>query len=453
KKLQLTYGNSVTNFCTKDEYGKLSPAGIAGWGPKDLYLLLYDEYDIWKISLDGQDPQRLTSGKEKKIRYRLIPPAMAAYNSNFTGHIDPLFDLKNDLLISGTSEDNTGYFILLSNGRLKTIVFDHNRNRDILQSKIGGALVYIAENYNKPPQLLFYNSKKSIISEVVKSNRHHSDYAWGKQQVIHYRNPSGQMLKGLLYYPSVLLAGEQYPMVVHIYEKQYYEKCYYRYPSNRNMTGFNIANLTSKGYFVLLPDIEYEVGNPGRSATNCVMAAIDEAVINAPIDTTKIGVIGHSFGGYETNYIITQSRRFACAISGSSVGDVQGWYLSIGWNSGRPEFWRAETQQWRMGNSLFDNLESYRINSPLNKVKDINTPLLLWTGEQDRQVHYYQSIAFYLALRRLDKKEIMLIYPDEGHALLKPGNQADLTSRMESWLNFFLKDEPASWIENGLNTH
>lgn len=106
-----------------------------------------------------------------------------------------------------------------------------------------------------------------------------------------------------------------------------------------------------------------------------------------------------------------------------------------------------------MGNSLFDNLESYRINSPLNKVKDINTPLLLWTGEQDRQVHYYQSIAFYLALRRLDKKEIMLIYPDEGHALLKPGNQADLTSRMESWLNFFLKDEPASWIENGLNTH
>jgi dipeptidyl aminopeptidase/acylaminoacyl peptidase len=119
--------------------------------------------------------------------------------------------------------------------------------------------------------------------------------------------------------------------------------------------------------------------------------------------------------------------------------------------SGLPEIWRFEEQQWRMGKSLFEDKKAYEDNSPITYVDKIKTPVLIWTGEEDRQVHYHQSIAFYLALRRLKKEVIMMIYPGESHALLKKENQKDLTHRVEDWFGYYLKGEsPKNWITEGI---
>ena len=163
------------------------------------------------------------------------------------------------------------------------------------------------------------------------------------------------------------------------------------------------------------------------------------------------GLIGHSFGGYETDFIITQSNIFAAAIAGSAATDLNSFYLTLNWTTGKPDMWRFEDHQWRMEKSLFEDRERYKTNSPITYVENIKTPLLSWTGQEDLQVDWHQSIELYLALRRLSKKHILLLYPKESHELFKPENQKDLSKKMQQWFAYFLKGEsPADWISKGL---
>ncbi|UUF13135.1 MULTISPECIES: alpha/beta hydrolase family protein [Flavobacterium] len=163
------------------------------------------------------------------------------------------------------------------------------------------------------------------------------------------------------------------------------------------------------------------------------------------------GLIGHSFGGYETDFIITQTSLFAAAVAGSAITDLTSFYLSIGTASGKPDIWRLESQQWRMGKSLYEDRAGYNRNSPIEHVKNITTPLFSWTGGSDKEVHPEQSIEFYVAMRRLKKQHIMAVYPEEGHTVNNPANQKDLSIRLHQWFDYYLKDEaPAAWIKEGI---
>jgi dipeptidyl aminopeptidase/acylaminoacyl peptidase len=104
--------------------------------------------------------------------------------------------------------------------------------------------------------------------------------------------------------------------------------------------------------------------------------------------------------------------------------------------------WRFENQQWRMEKSLYDDKEGYLRNSPIMNAENVTTPLLLWTGKNDRIVPWNQSITYYLALRRLGVKNSMLVYPYEDHSLENPDNQTDLSKRMMAWFDDLLKGEP-----------
>lgn len=115
-----------------------------------------------------------------------------------------------------------------------------------------------------------------------------------------------------------------------------------------NGDGFNISNLTVKGYFVLLPDITYDVGNVGFLALECVEAAVKGVKKLAVIDDAKIGLIGHSFGGYETDFIITQSNLFACAIPGAATINYLSSCLSVFQILKIPNFFKMEYGQARM---------------------------------------------------------------------------------------------------------
>ncbi|MBB4804558.1 dipeptidyl aminopeptidase/acylaminoacyl peptidase [Flavobacterium nitrogenifigens] len=161
--------------------------------------------------------------------------------------------------------------------------------------------------------------------------------------------------------------------------------------------------------------------------------------------------MGHSFGGYETAFAITQTPLFAAAIAGGAITDLNSFYHTINSSSGRSEMWRFGTEQWSMRKTPYEAPDSYLSNSPLTHVKQLQTPLLLWAGKNDWQVDTHQSLEFYLALRRLGKKGIMLLYPNEMHSLSNPVNQTDLTDRILQWFDFFLKgNKPEDWIEKGI---
>ncbi|TDW46682.1 prolyl oligopeptidase family protein [Flavobacterium sp. 270] len=160
---------------------------------------------------------------------------------------------------------------------------------------------------------------------------------------------------------------------------------------------------------------------------------------------------GHSFGGYEANFIITQSDIFAAAVSGAGISDTTGFYFNISKNGTfQSEMWRFESQQWRMGKSLYEDKKGYIQSSPIINAEKNKTPLLLWAGKQDRVVPYAQSISYYLAMRKLQVKSIMLVYPKEDHTLENPSNKEDLSRRMMDWFDYFLKRKSDSeWISTG----
>jgi dipeptidyl aminopeptidase/acylaminoacyl peptidase len=433
-----------------DNAGEIPAYGIAGWTKNDKSILIYDKYDIWEITPDGKAATRLTTGKEKQICFRIPKKMDGTWNKqNCDGLISNEVDLENGLVLQAKGDNLfSGYFTWNRKQREKAIVYTNSQIDQILKASKSNTYVFREQKYDSPPTVLIKDESKNKPQIVFESNPQHKKYEWGKSELIYYHNSKGKILKGILYYPAGYDSNKKYPMIVHIYERQSNELHNYVNPSELDSTGFNITNFTSQGYFVLLPDIQYEIGNPGTSALDCVVTATQSIIDKGLVLPNKIGLIGHSFGGYETSFIVTQTNIFATAIAGASATDLTSWYLTVGWNTGRPEIWRFESQQWRMGKSLFEDLESYNRNSPILHTKQVKTPLLLWTGEEDKQVNSNQSIEFYLALRRLEKQATMLVYPKERHALLNEANQKDLTEKISDWFDYYLKDkEKSKWMK------
>ena len=431
--------------------GEVPAYGFVGWTKNDDSFLLYDKFDIWEVSPDGKKANRLTHGREKNIQFRLAKQFYdIVKTANYDGFYTFEIDLGNDLVLAAKSNDESGYFIWNKTSGEKPIVFNAMRNNYLLKSSKGENYAFQQQHSDKAPSLWFKKDIKSKAQLIVQSNKQQEDFYWGKAEEIHYSNAKGIPLTGSLFYPANYDASKKYPMIVKIYELKMQESNQYINPSVYEDTGFNVSNYTSQGYFVLYPDIIYEIGNPGMSATDCVVAATKSIIERGIVQKDKIGLTGHSFGGYETNFILTQTNLFATAVSSAGIADLTSFYLTMGWNTGTPEIWRFENQQWRMGKSLFQDREGYDRNSPIAHVENITTPLLTWTGGDDMQVDWHQSVAFYVALRRLQKKHVMLIYPKEHHVIMAPKTQKDLSIRLGQWFNHYLKGEkPADWMIKG----
>ena len=172
---------------------------------------------------------------------------------------------------------------------------------------------------------------------------------------------------------------------------------------------------------------------------DCVESAVKEVLAHESVDSKRLGLLGHSFGGYQTNFIITQTNMFAAAVSSGGASDIISDYLYVAWNISRPNGFRYEFSQANMGISPFDDYELYLRNSPITYAKQVQTPLLLWAGEDDKQVHYFQSLEFHLALRRLQKPNILLLYEGERHNITNRAHQIDLTHRVEEWVAYYLR--------------
>lgn len=432
-----------------DKAGDKPTYGIAAWNKKNNSLLIYDQYDIWEITVDGKETKRLTSGKEKQICFRIPKRKNGTWNKiNFDGLTCSEVDLDQGLTLEANGDNLfSGYYTWNKKQKESKIIYTNKTIDQLIKASKKYSYVYRDQDYDSPPALFFNDSSKNNPQKLFESNPQHHNYNWGKSELVYYQNAQGKTLKGILYYPAGYDSNKKYPMIVHLYEQQSNELHYYVNPSELDSRGFDRTNFTTQGYFVLYPDIRFEIGNPGVSALDCVVAATQSVIDKGLLLPNRIGLIGHSFGGYETSFITTQTDLFATAIAGASATDLTSWYLTVGWNNGRPEIWRFESQQWRMGKSLFEDMDAYNRNSPILHAKQIKTPLLLWTGEEDKQVNSNQSIEFYLALHRLEKQTTLLVYPKERHVILKEENQKDLTHRIQNWFDYYLKDkQPESWL-------
>ncbi|KAF2337823.1 S9 family peptidase [Flavobacterium nitrogenifigens] len=432
----------------------ISAFGNPGWSSDNAELLLYDQYDIWAVKPDGSSARRLTHGREKEIVYRFggnpsTSPLVFEY-----GSLKPAaYDLTKEVILNGRGADEkTGFFIWKQNKRETPITYEDAYADQLHYSPSAKKFLHCRQRFDLPPQIVLHekNRKDRIIFQ---SNPQHEQYYWGKSELIHFENSKRQKLKGVLYYPAHYDPKRKYPMIVHIYEIQSRKLHQYHMPSLHNETGFNPAVFTSKGYFVFLPDILLEEENMGPSALDCTESGIKKILSMDIADPDSIALMGHSFGGYETAFIANQSQLFKTAIVSGAIADLSRFYLTINWRTGRPDIWRFHGVQWNMnGKDPFNSPEDFKRNSPISYITDLKIPLLTWSGKADTQVDWQQSVEYHLALRRLGKKNVMLLYPNERHGLADPSNQEDLTRRVLQWFDYFLKEKrDADWIRTAMD--
>lgn len=431
----------------------LTTFGNPAWNKDDKEILLYDEFDIWAITPDGKKSRRLTRGRELKIRFRIAKiPNTNGLEFKYNGLVIPNIDLEKGLLLKAEGDDGkTGYYSWNKKDGLQPIIYRNSYISDINYSANKKVYFVTEQKFDLPPRLI--STKKSSNEKIIyQSNEHHKMFYWGRSELVNFKNSKQRSLKGVLYYPANYYPEKKYPMIVSIYEKQSEELHKYQNPTAYNDAGVNPSVLASLGYFVFLPDIIHESENVGPSTLDCVTAGTQKIIDMGIIDSKRIALLGHSFGGYETLFVVNQTKMFAAAVASGAITDLRSHYLTMGWNNSKPDMWRYGTEEWRLsGKTPFENPADFDRNSPLEWITNLETPLLMWSGKEDTQVDWRQSIEYYLALRRLGKKSVLLLYPGENHVPSKQVNQKDITEKVIQWMDYYLKDKKNyPWIKKAM---
>lgn len=405
------------------------------WVENENSILVFDEYDVWRLNLNGDLTQRLTKGREIKRKYRFFVDFANPKKSDQS----IVTTEKGVLLYATDKKRNTGYFLYKNDGTLAKIAFGAYMVEDIKWDTNLKYLTYSVQAYDMPPEINLYDTETTINTTLVKSNIDRNLLNWGGAELFEFQMKDGSTSRATLVYPANYDPSQKYPMIVNIYERPT-EKMHEFFPISWYQTdGFNPTHYTTDGYFVLQPDIIYEIGNPGKSAHRYVEESIQKALQIAPIDKRKIGLFGFSFGGYESAFITTQTNMFAAAVAGAAVTNLITFYHAINWTTGREEMFRLEDYQMRMGESYYSAKEKYTANSPFHNIENISTPIMLFSGAKDYHIDYNENIRFYLALRRLNKKAQLLLIEGEGHNILDLEKRKYLSKSIKKWFDRYCK--------------
>jgi dipeptidyl aminopeptidase/acylaminoacyl peptidase len=268
-------------------------------------------------------------------------------------------------------------------------------------------------------------------------------------------NADGQILDAILTKPEDFDPARKYPLMVYIYEKL--ADGLHRYQAPGPGTSINFTRYASNGYVILQPDIVYEIGYPGSSALKCVLPAVAKVVGMGFIDRARIGIQGHSWGGYQITYLVTQTDIFAAVQAGASVSNMTSAYGGIRWGSGMVREFQYEKTQSRIGAPLFSRALQFIENSPVFWAERVKTPYLSIHNDDDDAVPWYQGIEFFTALRRLGKEAYMFNFNGEKHGLRERENQKYWTLHQDEFFDHFLlgrprpawMDKPVPYLERG----
>jgi dipeptidyl aminopeptidase/acylaminoacyl peptidase len=427
--------------------------GIAGWTTSDKSVIVYDDTDLYELSSDGSTSRKLTNGSAEQVRYRYVNIQSEGGGGRGGrgggGGNDEGIDLSKPVYLSlyGIWTKKTGYAILSGGNVEKAVWLDKGVSR-LIKAKSADTYAYVAEAFDSSPNYFAASADLRNPKQISDTNPFQSNYAWGKAQLIEYKSPKGERLQGALFYPANYEAGKQYPMLVHIYERE--SNFLHRYFPVSERSPYSEAIWTSKGYFVLMPDIVFSPRDPGLSILACTVAATKAAVATGMIDSKHLGITGHSWGGYGSTFIMTQTDMFAAGAVGGSLTDLVSNFGEVYWNSGAPETGHMEVGQERMQVPLWEDPQAYIRNSAVFSVNKMQGPLLMSTADKDGASDWHQTLEFYNIARRAGKQVVMLMYPGENHSLAIKANQIDYHHRILDWFGYYLKGEPApDWINKG----
>jgi len=419
--------------------------GIAGWTENDLSLLVNDRYDIWEIKPDGSSARMITEGYGRKndLSFRYVR----------LDREERAVDAQKPLLFSVTNEKTMAagfYTDQVSGTRLpQELIFADIRHSSPSKAENADVFLWTRSSFDEFPDLWISDPNFKNPRKVTNLGRQMEPFIWGQAELRDFSSSDGKPLKGILIKPDNFDPGKKYPLMVYIYETLHQGLHSYRNPSPG--TSINVSYYVSNGYVIWQPDIEYDTGYPGQDALKCVLPGIQMLIEEGFIDPKAIGIQGHSWGGYQIAYMITQTNIFAAVEAGAPVSNMVSAYGGIRWASGMVRQFQYEHTQSRLGASLWEVPFRYIENSPIFWADKVQTPLLMIHNDADGAVPWYQGIEYIMALRRLGKEAYMFNYNGEEHGLRKRINMEHFTIVMQEFFDFHLKGAPEpKWMKEGI---
>jgi len=422
--------------------------GVMGWHENDLAVYVYDKYDIWKISFENDVPIVVTGfGRisKRRIRYLQTDPDTKYFKMGqkiFYRVFDT--EKKTDELIE-TAISDWSY-----NERAEKCecLFGN-----ILKSRNANALLYTKETFQESPDIFIDNLVPNADEEPTKLsliNSQQSNYLWGTAELFNWKAYNGKDATGIVYKPENFDPKKKYPMIVYFYEKLSDGLYDYKEPAPIR-SAVNVPYFVSNGYVVFMPDIEYKIGHPGQSAYDYIVSGSRALVKKGWVDSTRMALQGHSWGGYQAAQLATMTKLFKAVWAGAPVANMTSAYGGIRWESGVSRQFQYEKSQSRIGGTLWEKLPLYLENSPLFHLDKVTAPMVIMANDADGAVPWYQGIELFSGLRRLGKQVWMFNYNGQGHGLTQRQDMRDYQIRMQQFFDWILKGEkPAKWITEGV---
>lgn len=434
--------------------------GVAGWTRDGKSVLLNDRFDIWQLSLDGTKASNLTQGlgDAQQIRFRLARLDQAAggrggRGGGGGGDDEAGVDLTKPVLLSAYGEwtKKSGYWQIAPGKAPAPLMYEDKAIGQAQKADKSDRVVFTEQSFTEFPDWWVTTPSFTAPKRITEANPQLGDYAWGSKVLVDYTNSKGVKLQGTLTLPANYERGKKYPMLVYFYEKmsnthhQFAEPVYDDRP--------HISTYASDGYLVFQPDVVYETGRPGSSAVDCVTSAVKKVIELGYADPKHIGLQGHSWGGYQSSFIVTQTDMFAAVVTGAPPANLVSFYDQLYKQTGTVQQGIMELGQVRMGidSTPWTAKALYESQSPVHNVQNIKTPFLILHGTADGAVDWVQGLEYFNAARRNGKQVILLSYPDEPHHLAKKENQKDFQVRMKQFFDTYLKGtEAPKWMTDGV---
>ena len=422
--------------------------GLAGWTEGDGRALIYDGFDVWSCDPTGASaPVCVTDGLGRRLdtRFRIVN----------TDRNRTAFAADQTLLLSaqdmGTKAAGFWSDQLGKSQTPKRLMMGDKRFGTPSKADAADVYVFTREDFGEYPDLWVSDTAFGNMRKMSDVNPQQAGYAWGSADLVQYNSLDGMPLQGILVKPADFDPMKKYPMIVYFYERMSDGLFRYYSPSPSSGASPNPAFYASRGYLVLMPDIPYKIGYPGESAVNAILPAVQTVSAMGFVDAEHMAIVGHSWGGYQTAYLITRTNMFRAAVAGAVVSNMTSAYGGIRWGTGMVRQFQYEKTQSRIGGTLWERPLQFLENSPVFWADKVQTPLLLIHNDADGAVPWYQGIEYFTALRRLQKPVWMLNYNGEDHGLLKRQNRKDWSIRMQQFFDSYLKGAPMpEWITDGV---
>jgi dipeptidyl aminopeptidase/acylaminoacyl peptidase len=412
----------LTNNPGPDSQPRWSPDG------KQIAYIAYEDPKSWAaktnlmlISTDGGTPRNLTSNYKDSIGGAIewSPDGRSIYSPGAVGVYSQVLRVS----VSGGGPQP---------------VFERAATYGPFDlSPDGRALAYTFDDATTPDDIWTSTSEGKDARRITDLNPEIKEFALASTEVIKWKTPDGFEIEGLLVKPLGYQTGKRYPMILQIHGGPY----------GKFQFGFNSRAqiLAADGYAVLMPNPRGSTGYGNQFTTANLrdwggkdfadlMAGVDEVIKMGVADANRLGVMGGSYGGFMTFWVITQTDRFKAAIGHAGISD---WYSFHG-QSDIPAL-----MEYGFGGMPWTAREVYVKFSPMTFVDRVKTPILITHGEQDRRVPIAQAEEYYRALRKRGVEAVFVRYPREGHGIAEPNHQIDLVGRHLEWFDKRVKGERA----------